>query len=86
VGLGIGIKTKQSYSGKFPGITITGTLDNKSAVRRSGGKRSRSRKSGTFGARADLRAINRGRVMHPVYGHGPLVGPQMVQAGFWDRP
>jgi hypothetical protein len=82
----IGIKTKQSYSGRAPGITITGTLDNKRAVRRSGGKRSKVRKSGTFGARADLRSINRGRVFHPVFGHGPLVGPQMVQAGFWDRP
>jgi hypothetical protein len=82
----IGIKTKQSYSGRMPGITITGALDNKSAVRRSGGKRSKSRKSGTFGARADLRAINRGRVMHPAWGHGPLVGPQMVTPGFWDKP
>jgi hypothetical protein len=82
----IGIKTKQSYNGRMPGVTITGALDNKRVVRRSGGKRSKTRKSGTFGATADLRAINRGRVMHPVFGHGPLVGPQMVRAGFWDRP
>jgi hypothetical protein len=82
----IGIKTRQSYSGKFPGVTITGTLDNKSVVRRTSSGRRKGRKSGTFGARADLRAINRGRVMHPVFGHGPLVGPQMVTAGFWDKP
>jgi hypothetical protein len=82
----IGIKTKQSYNGRMPGVTIQGTLDNKSVVRRSGGKRRKGRKSGTFGARADLRSINRGRVFHPVFGHGPLVGPQSVQAGFWDRP
>lgn len=82
----IGIKTKQSYNGRMPGVTIQGTLDNKRVVRRSGGKRSKTRKSGTFGARADLRAINRGRVMHPVWGHGPLVGPQGVTPGFWDHP
>jgi hypothetical protein len=33
----IGIKTKQSYNGRMPGVTITGTLDNKSVVRRTGG-------------------------------------------------
>jgi hypothetical protein len=29
----IGIKTKQSYNGRMPGVTITGALDNKRVVR-----------------------------------------------------
>jgi hypothetical protein len=79
----IGIRTRQAYTGRSVGITITGTLDNKKVARGRGKGR---RKAGTFGARADLRAINRGRVMHPAWGRGPLVGPQMVKAGFWDEP
>jgi hypothetical protein len=35
---------------------------------------------------ADVRSLNRGRVMHPVYGGYPLVGPQQVRPGFWTRP
>jgi hypothetical protein len=38
------------------------------------------------GGEADLRALNRGRVMHPVYGRYPLTGPQQVRPGFWTRP
>jgi hypothetical protein len=84
---GITIRTKQSYNGRMPGITIQGAMNNKKLTTTySGGKRKRTRRKGTFGAQADLRAINRGRVMHPVFGHGPLVGPQMVPPGFWDRP
>ena len=41
----------------------------------------RRRKAGTFGNRSDLGAIDRGRVMHPRWGRGPLVGPQMVTPG-----
>jgi hypothetical protein len=84
---GITIRTKQSYNGRMPGITIQGAMNNKKlTTTHSGGKRKRTRRKGTFGAQADLRAINRGRVMHPVFGHGPLIGPQMVPPGFWDRP
>lgn len=83
---GIALQTRQNYSGQFPGVTIVGALDNKREVRKVAGKRRKSRKSGTFGARADLKAINRGRVMHPTFGRGPLVGPQMVKPGFWDKP
>lgn len=79
----IGIKTKQSYSGRMPGVTIKGTLNNKARVSGRGKGRKKAR---TFGATADLRSINRGRVFHPVFGHGPLVGPQAVNSGFWDRP
>lgn len=83
----LGVKTKTSLSGRRAGVVITGTLDNKRhSVRRAGGRRRKTRKTGTFGARADLRALNRGRVMHPAWGRGPLLGPQMVRAGFWDRP
>lgn len=57
------------------------------AVQGGGGKPApKGRRGKRFGARADLKAINRGRVMHPVWGRGPLVGPQLVQKGFWDRP
>ncbi len=84
----IGIRTRQAYSGRNVGITITGTLDNKKITR---GKGRGKRKAGTFGATADLRAINRGRVMHPAWGRAKadgsgLFGPQMVKAGFWDAP
>jgi hypothetical protein len=84
---GITIRTKQAYRGRMPGVTIQGAMNNKKLTTTyAGGKRKRTRRKGTFGAQADLRAINRGRVMHPVFGHGPLIGPQMVTAGFWDRP
>lgn len=84
----IGIKTRQAYSGRNVGITITGTLDNKKVAR---GKGRGKRKAGTFGATADLRAINRGRVMHPAWGRAKadgsgLFGPQMVKSGFWSNP
>lgn len=82
----IGIKTASRLGGKNPSVVVTGALDNKRQVRRSGGRRSRTRKAGTFGAKADVRALNRGRVMHPAWGRGPLVGPQMVPTGFWDKP
>jgi hypothetical protein len=43
--------------------------------------------TGTAGRRmspsSDLRAINRGRVRHPTYGHRPWVN-QQVRPGFWD--
>jgi hypothetical protein len=38
------------------------------------------------GGEADVRALNRGRVMHPIYGSYPLSGPQRVRPGFWTRP
>jgi hypothetical protein len=85
----IGIKTRNSLGGRTPGLFIVGTIDNKREVRKAGGKRRKLRKRGTFGARADLRAIDRGRVMHPIFGHlnaeGKLAGPQMVKAGFWTN-
>lgn len=79
----IGIRTRQAFSGRNVGITITGTLNNKA---KAAGRGRGRRKAKTFGKVADLRAINRGRVMHPVFGKGPMVGPQMVRAGFWNRP
>lgn len=33
---------------------------------------------------SDVRAINRGRLRHPTYGHGPWV-TQPVRPGFWDE-
>ena len=89
---GIKLKVRQSFTGRAAGVTIVGTLDNKSAVRKtSSGGRYKGRRAGTFGARADLRAINRGRVMHPAWGRARadgsgLFGPQPVEPGFWDRP
>lgn len=88
----IKLRVRQSFTGRTVGVTIVGTLDNKSAVRKtSAGKRYSARRAGTFGARADLRAINRGRVMHPAWGRSKadgsgLFGPQSVEPGFWDRP
>lgn len=84
----LGIKTRVALTGRNPGVFITGALDNKRHSRKVGsaGKRRKVRKAGLFGAQADLRALNRGRVMHPAWGRGPLVGPQMVRSGFWDRP
>jgi hypothetical protein len=76
----LAIRTKQSYNGRMPGVTIMGAKNNKTRGRGRG-----KRKTGTFGKNADLRRINAGRVAHPVFGHGPLVF-QNVTAGFWDRP
>lgn len=73
----VGVRTRQAYTGRSVGVTITGKLGSK--------PRPKGRRRKTFG-KADLVAINRGRVMHPAWGRGPLVGPQMVRAGFWDRP
>lgn len=72
-------RTRQAYSGKSVGITVKATVPSKM----KGRGKSKRRRTGTFGAKADLGAINRGRVMHPVWGRGPLVGPQMVKAGFF---
>ena len=41
------------------------------------------RKQTRAGGQVDLPAINRGRLRHPTYGHGPWV-TQTVPAGFWD--
>jgi hypothetical protein len=83
----ITLRTRVAFGGRSVGVTIQGALDNKRAAKksRSSGKRYKARRSGTFGARADLGAINRGRVMHPVYGRGPLQ-LQRVQEGFWTKP
>jgi hypothetical protein len=76
----IAIKTTFRMSGRMPGVYIVGSKNNKRVVKK------KSKTGRTFGANADLRSINRGRVFHPTFGHGPLVGPQSVRAGFWDRP
>lgn len=84
----LGIKTKTSLGGRTVGIFITAALDNKKkTVPKTTGKgRRKTRRAGTFGPIADLRALNRGRIMHPAWGRGPLIGPQMVKAGFWNKP
>lgn len=69
------VRTRASFVGRNVGVTITGSKARKR--KRRGGR--------VFGAGADLSALNRGRVMHPSWGHGPLKGPQMVPAGFWDK-
>ncbi len=89
------IRTKQQYTGTGAGVTIIGAKNSKErTVRdvtigplRAGQKRTRRvRKAGTFGKAADMRAANRGRIMHPRWGRGPLLGPQSVTPGFFDRP
>ena len=79
---GLTVKVKQTYSGANTSVTIIGDLDNKKVKRGAGKGR---RRSGTFGPVGDLRALNRGRVMHPAWGRakkdGGLFGPQMVKAG-----
>lgn len=37
------------------------------------------------GGRLDLNSINKGKVRHPTFGHGPMVF-QRVQPGYFDRP
>jgi hypothetical protein len=78
----IGIKTKQSYNGRFPGVTITGSMNNKARVSGRGRGRKKAR---TFGKVARLDRLNAGMARHPVFGHGPLV-LQPVTPGFWDKP
>jgi hypothetical protein len=78
----IKIKTKQSYNGRCPGVTIAGAMNNKAAVSGRGRGRKKVR---TFGKVARLDRLNAGMARHPVFGHGPLV-LQPVTPGFWDRP
>ena len=78
----IPVKVKTITSGK----TVTFTAEATGNTKHHQPGKSGRRRSGTFGANVDLRAINRGRVMHPVWGRGPLVGPQMVKPGYWTRP
>jgi hypothetical protein len=84
---GLTLKVKQAYSAATSSVTVVGDLDNKKVKRGAGKGR---RRSGTFGPVGDLKALNRGRVMHPAWGRakkdGGLFGPQMVKAGFWDTP
>lgn len=88
------VTTKQSFTGSGAGVVITGAKNDKTETVRQVGplregerrKTQRRRRAGTFGAVAHTQALNRGRVMHPVYGRGPLVGPQGVRPGFFDRP
>ena len=88
------VTTRQAYSGRNPGITIkaeksktvrVSTLGRgvQGPLRPGQKKTTTQRRKGTFGAKSDLPAIDRGRVMHPVFGRGPLVGPQMVRKGFF---
>ena len=85
---GAKVTTRQSYSGRNPGVTIKAERDKFKSVS-VGGKRSKKRLPGTFGKKSDLGAINRGRVMHPYYGRARkvegngLYGPQMVRPGFF---
>jgi len=44
------------------------------------GRRNQIRRGGK---QVDLPAINRGRIRHPTYGHGPWT-TQSVAPGFWD--
>ena len=51
----------------------------------------KARQVGTFGKQADLNAIDRGRVMHPVWGRAKrsgingLAGPQLVARGYFSN-
>ncbi len=58
---------------------VTRTGADNASVRLTG-----SRKQKTGGRQVDLPRINRGRLRHPTYGHGPWV-TQDIRAGFWDR-
>ncbi len=94
------VQVRQSYSGRNPGVTIKASKAKTATSRQKtehhdligplakGQTRTRTvrkRKAGTFGRQSDLSAINRGRVMHPAWGRGPLVGPQMINAGYFDQ-
>lgn len=100
------VSVRQSYSGRNPGVTIkaskakTGTRRIRTAQHdligplAPGQTRTRTvryRLAGTFGKDADLGAIDRGRVMHPLWGRakrgglaGGLAGPQMVRPGYFS--
>lgn len=97
---GAKITVRQAYSGRNPGITIKAEKPKTYKVRvkteqhdligplapgQTRTKTVRRRKARTFGNRSDLGAIDRGRVMHPRWGRGPLVGPQMVTPGWFSR-
>ena len=100
------VSVRQAYSGRNPGITIKATKS-KTYTRRirtaqanligplaPGQTRTKTvkiRQVGTFGKAADLGAINRGRVMHPVWGRAKrgglangLAGPQLIRPGYFS--
>jgi len=94
------VTVRQAYSGRNPGVTIKAEKAKTKSVRvktahhdvigplargQTRTKTVRRRKARTFGNRSDLGAIDRGRVMHPRWGRGPLVGPQMVTPGWFSR-
>jgi hypothetical protein len=75
------VQTRAASSGPRTGVTLEATMNRKPAAK--SGRRA--------GPRADLNAINRGRVMHYAWGQSRkggagLFGPQMVKPGFWTGP
>lgn len=81
------IKTKTSLTSRRPGVTIQASARAKVKRARRAGRIRKVRLAGTFGQFADVRALDRGRVMHPMFGRakkgGGLFGPQMVKPGFF---
>lgn len=98
-----GTKAKAIFGGRNWGVTImmagpksarpkpSGKGHRKAGRRLKSGKISKTakrHKPRTFGKEVDLNAMNRGRIMHPVYGRVPRGGMrlQMVRgAGFFAR-
>lgn len=85
----IPVRVKVSTSGR----SVEFTAEQNGGDKRTGRGKSSRRTVGSFGPKVDLRAINRGRVMHPAWGHGRalskgggLFGPQMVKAGYFSNP
>lgn len=75
------VRTRQSYSGRSPGVTIVGGRNKKGKARTKKGRVS------SFGKKADMNRMNAGRTAHGAWGHMPRRGLilQNVPAGFFDK-
>jgi hypothetical protein len=87
-GTRITYKTQVAYAGPTTRVTLTAMPKAKVVTKKIAGKRRKVRKPFTFGTFPDLRALERGRIMHPYMGRknasGVLYGPQMVKPGFFS--
>lgn len=81
------VTTRQAYSGTNIGVTIQTRMEKTRTSRAKATKGQKVQNAGTFGAVANLKALDEGKVWHPVWGRrlrsGRLAGPQSVEAGYF---
>ncbi len=83
------VTTRQAYSGTNIGVTIQTRMEKTRTSRAKATKGQKVQNAGTFGAVANLKALDEGKVWHPVWGRrlrsGRLAGPQSVEAGYFTK-